>query len=261
MRDSNGRLFGLRVLVLRPRAQAAGLLRRLRAAGARARALPAIEIRPAPERPLRRAAREAAAGGFDWIVLTSANGVAAWRGALRAEGIPARLIRGPRIAAVGSATASALRSMGLRVHLVPRPRTGAALLSALRRRLSRAAGPRILLLQADIAPGELARGLARAGARVRSIDAYRTVRPRALGPGLRRELARGVAWALLSSASCARGLAGSIGRAGRSRFPCVSIGPATTRAAREAGLRVEAEAEEPSDAGLVAALRRAVTGK
>mgnify|MGYP001166124383 CR=1 FL=1 len=74
-------LFGRRVLVTRPRDQAAELVDRLTALGAEAIASPLIHVTPPDDwEPLRTAA--AAANTYDWIVFTSANAVASFMKAL-----------------------------------------------------------------------------------------------------------------------------------------------------------------------------------
>ncbi len=90
-------LFGKRVLVTRPREQAAELVERLEAMGAEAIEAPMIRILPPDDyAPLDEAC--ARAGAFDWIVFTSANAVDAFMERLR--GRPARRARARRRQAV-----------------------------------------------------------------------------------------------------------------------------------------------------------------
>lgn len=254
-------LSGRTVVVTRPRAQAGPLARALRRLGARVVLAPVLRFRSAGRRALAAAARRAAAGGYDWIFFTSANGVAAWRPhwrkVARRRGAPCR------VAAIGRATATALARMGWRAALVPSPYTTAALLSAWKRvARSRAArhGSRVLLLQADIAPPHLARGIAACGASVTRVDAYRTVGARRLPRRAAAQLAAGaVDWIVFTSASTAAHAAAALRAVGVKprRVAAVSIGPVTTRAARRAGFRVAAEARLQTVAGLVAALATA----
>ena len=95
---------------------------------------------------------------YDWVVVTSANGVRALLGALG----DLRALAGVRIAAIGPATADALRAYGLRADLVPKAFTSTAILAAMTEQ--GIAGQRLLLLRADIAPSDLVDGLRQAGA-------------------------------------------------------------------------------------------------
>ena len=97
-------LQGQRILVTRPKAQAAELVDALAALGAQVLEAPAIVIEPLDD----YAEVDDALGkieSFDWLVLTSFNGVDALAGRLRALGMDGRLLSGVKLAAVGPATA------------------------------------------------------------------------------------------------------------------------------------------------------------
>jgi uroporphyrinogen III methyltransferase/synthase len=113
-------LFGLRVLVTRPRAQAVEFARRLELLGAIPEMLPVIEVRPPSDwGPADAAIERLRTGGYDWLVLTSTNGVAAFMGRLRTLGFDARALSQARIAAIGTPTAEALADFHLSADLVP----------------------------------------------------------------------------------------------------------------------------------------------
>ncbi len=165
--------------------------------------------------------------GYDWVVVTSANGA---RELLRrAQGAM------PRLAAIGPATAEALGG----ADLVPAVATQEGLLAELPRPagsvlFAAAEGARLLLPEA-------------LGADVVILYRTREIRP--------DELPAADLY-VLTSASSARSLA-----VHGTGFPVVSIGPETSRAAREAGLDVRAEADEHSSAGLAAAVATLVEGE
>jgi uroporphyrinogen-III synthase len=97
-------LAGRRIVVTRPEARP--LADELERLGADVTIVPLIEIRPAEDRAaLEQAVRDLAS--YDWIVLTSVNGVAAGAGGLAGLSGPAR------VAAIGPVTAEAIRSHGL----------------------------------------------------------------------------------------------------------------------------------------------------
>jgi uroporphyrinogen-III synthase len=207
----------VRLIVTRPEGQEEPLVSRLDALGHDVVHCPLVRVEPLPG-PI------VDADGYDWLIVTSANAARELR--RRVLGTPRR------VAAVGPATAEALRAAGLNPDLVPRVSSQEGLLAELPRPPGRvlfagAEGARRLLvdeLGADFVP------------------LYRTIelRPRELPAG---DLV------VLASASAARAWA-ALGVA----LPAVSIGPQTTAAARAAGVEVVAEAVTHDVDGLVAAV-------
>lgn len=108
-------LAGLRVAVTRPAAQCESLRRQLEANGAHVIGFPVLAIEPVSD-PAPVRARAAGLCGFDIAIFVSANAVH--------HGVPIALAgrawpEGVRVAAVGAATARALRHAGVRVDLLP----------------------------------------------------------------------------------------------------------------------------------------------
>lgn len=250
-------LAGRRVVVTRARAQASELARRLEAMGAEVIEFPAIRVAP-PEDPAPLRAAAAAAGTFDWIVLTSANGVDAFFGALADAGRDARALARAKVCAVGPATAEALRARGILPDLVPPTFLGEAAARALVD-AGEAAGRRILLPRADIARRELPDALAAAGAEVVDVPAYRTVADGEGADALRARLDAGeVDWITFTAASTVRHFVERVGAPAGARL--ASIGPQTSAAAREHGLAVDVEADPHTIPALVDAVARAASG-
>jgi uroporphyrinogen III methyltransferase / synthase len=248
-------LFGRRVIVTRSRAQASDLVARLEELGAETVEAPTIRIEPPldPE-PLRAAARSLA--DYDWIVLTSTNGVEALFATLAAEGLDARALAGRRLAAIGPATAARLADFGIRADLVPETFTGAAVAEALAR-TGNLAGVRILLPRADIAPKELAVSLGNRGAVTSEVTAYRTVADFANRDTVAERLDRSeIDWITFTSSSTVRNFLDmlKIDRVRASGAALASIGPTTSAALREAGLEPTVEAAEYTIPGLVEAI-------
>ncbi len=234
-------------------------MRLLRGLGARVLALQAIEIRPGDRPGLARAARRTAAGTYDWIFLTSANGVRSARRILDAVRRMDPAVQ-PRLAAVGAATAETLRRAGLAADLVPAHFTSAAMLAAWKRKVLKSRGQRVLLLQPDLASEDLARGLAAAGADVERVSAYKTVRPSGLAKTAARVLARRRPdWVVLTSPSTAGNLAAALRGAGFSPqgLAAACIGPVTARAARRLGFAVKVRPAVSTVPALVQALAKA----
>lgn len=171
-------LFGQTVVVTRPAGQAGELAERLSELGAAVVEAPAVEILP----PADFAAVDAALrrlGEFDWIVLTSVNGVAAFARRCRELNLDARSFGSARVAAVGPATADALAAHFIRPDVVPETFTTEALAEALMA-AGDLAGREVLLARADIAGPQLPERLGAAGADVTDLAMYRTARPAAL---------------------------------------------------------------------------------
>ena len=109
---------GRRVLVTRPREQAADLVDRLAALGADTVEAPVIRIAPPEDRgPLLQAATTPDA--YDWIVFTSVNAIDAFMKALYEGGRDIRALNGPRLCTVGPGTAERLAEYRVRVELIP----------------------------------------------------------------------------------------------------------------------------------------------
>jgi uroporphyrinogen III methyltransferase / synthase len=164
-------LHGRRVLVTRPRAQAARLAGLLESYGADTVTLPAIEILP-PESwiPLDEAIR--ALSRFRWIIFTSANGVAAFHERLARAALDARNLSGLQFAAIGPETANALRRAGITPDVVPAEYRAEGLVDALGSLAQQ--GDAVLLVRAAEARNVLPRALQARGVDVTVVPAYRT---------------------------------------------------------------------------------------
>lgn len=248
-------LSGLRVLVTRTREQASELSGVLRELGAETVEAPAIRIAPPRSAaPMRRAVAGLAGGRYDWVVVTSANGAGALARALREARRDARALGGVRVAAVGAGTAEALAQAGVRADLVP----GVFTTEAVGRAFPRGAG-RVLLVRADKAEPGLEEALRAKGWRTERVTAYRILGAGRMTPGLRRDVREGRIDVLtFASGGTVRAFARLLGARPHRRTKVVCIGPVTAKAAREAGLRVDAVAREHTIAGLAAAVVEAV---
>jgi uroporphyrinogen III methyltransferase / synthase len=201
---------------------AAPLAQSLTAAGLEVETCPLVAVEAVDGPPLRLE-------GYDWLLLTSRNGV---------EALFARL-EGPlpRVAVVGPGTAEALREHGVEPDLVAGVSTQEGLVAA----LPQPAG-RVLFAGAEDARDLPAREL---GADV--VVLYRTRE-------LRPERFPDADLVVLASASAARSFA-----ALRVDVPVVSIGPVTSSEAAALGLRVVAEAPTHDREGLVEAVKLAAS--
>lgn len=248
----------MRIAVTRPAAQAEEFLQGLRALGAEAVSLPTIRIQePADPEPLRRAVEGLA--GFDWIVFTSANGVARFWHELEAAGTAGRWPPRLRAAAIGPATAEALRAVGVEAEMVPDEYVAEAVADALARAYD-LAGQKILLPRAAEARKVLPMRLRAAGATVEEVVAYETAPDPEGIAGLRAALDRGeLEMVTFTSASTVRQFVTRAGADMGSARVAV-IGPITAAAARSAGLQVDVEAKDYTVEGMLTAIREFFAG-
>jgi uroporphyrinogen III methyltransferase / synthase len=166
-------LFGKRVLVTRPREQAADLVERLESMGAEAIEAPMIRILPPEDDgPMDEAC--ARAGEFDWIVFSSANAVDAFLDRLLAGPWDLRALGGVKFCVVGPATAERLVRRGLKVDLTPSEFSAEAVVRTMSDTMH-LAGTKVLLPHADIGRELIADQLRKQGADVSEVLAYRTV--------------------------------------------------------------------------------------
>ena len=169
-----GRLAGLGVVLTRPRRDGERLARELEAEGARAFVFPAIEIVPLAPTPARDAALDALEGAA-LAIFVSANAVEQGLAAVAARRPwPA----GPRIAAIGEATAQALRNSGFADVISPRDRHDSDALLALAP-LQAVRGEAIIVFRGEGGRERLKDVLEARGARVLYAECYRRVRPAA----------------------------------------------------------------------------------
>jgi uroporphyrinogen III methyltransferase / synthase len=166
-------LFGKRVLVTRPREQAADLVERLESMGAEAIEAPMIRILPPEdEAPLNDAC--ARAGEFDWIVFSSANAVDVFLDHLLDGPWDLRILNGVKLCVVGPGTGERLTRRGLKVDLMPSEHRAEAVVRAMAE-AGGVAGSKVLLPHADIGREHIADELRKQGADVTEVIAYRTV--------------------------------------------------------------------------------------
>jgi len=231
-------LDGRRIVVTRPPERSDVLAGELGLLGATTLVVPLVRIEPLEDKTALAAALDDLRR-YDWVVFTSANGVAAVRGL-------AGNLREAKVAAVGPATAAALRTLGVEPFFVPERFTADEIVVGLEPLRS----VRILLPQADIADPGLAEELQRRGAIVDAIPAYRTVEVERTASELAELRAADVV--VLASGSAARSLAAHGGAGDGTLLVC--IGPKTADVAREVGLSVGLVADEATADGIIHAL-------
>jgi uroporphyrinogen-III synthase len=253
-------LSGLRILVGRARHQASALSAGLRDLGAQVIEIPFIEIRkPRSYKSLDTALRNL--NQYDWLILTSVNGVEALWARMRKLRLTARRLQHLKIAAIGPATKQAIVKRGLKVDIVPAEYVAESVVESLR---SRVKGKRVLLARAKVARDVIPRELRQLAAYVEVVEAYETVVPLSSRVRLRavlKDSKRRPDVITFTSSSTARNFVALLERGrGRPRHSgldgirLASIGPITSSTLRELGLPVDIEAEEYTIPGLIRAI-------
>ncbi len=249
-------LLGVRVLVGRARHQAGALSSSLRKLGATVLEIPFIKIRkPGSYRPLDAALRGLT--DYDWLILTSVNGVDAVWERMKKLGFTKRAFSHLKIAAIGPATKKAIEKRGLNVDVVPPEYIAESVVESLREQI---AGKRVLLARAKVARDVIPTELRKLGARIDVVEAYETVVPASSRNRLRALMKNSKQRPhviTFTSSSSVRNfvtlIAGRNVRAVRD-IQMASIGPVTSATLRELGLSVDIEAKEFTIPGLVEAI-------
>ncbi|MFP4145419.1 MAG: uroporphyrinogen-III C-methyltransferase [Phycisphaeraceae bacterium] len=249
-------LFGKTVIITRTRQQASVLRRQLEQHGAEVIETPTIELVP-PNHwdEMDQALRDIPS--YDWLVLTSVNGVAAVEERLEALGVDSRHFSGVKIAAIGDATAEALKKrLNIEADLVPTRYVAESLAGELIQGEA-ITGKRCLLLRADIARPALPRLLEEAGAEVTEVTAYRTrLAGRLPEDALEALRDQRVDWVTFTSSSTAENLVTLLKDEADllKHVRIASIGPITSETVRKLGYEVAVEADVSNIDGLVDAL-------
>ena len=268
-------LKGIRVLVGRAKHQAGALSTELRKQGAEVLEIPFIEIRkPKSFKPLDAALKTI--NTYDWLILTSVNGVEAMWDRMKQKRVGPDFSRavkvsktgsalaagGPllRIAAIGPATKKAIEQRGVKVDVVPKEYVAESVVKSLKRKVR---GKRVLLVRAKVARDVIPNELRKAGAHVDVVEAYETVVPNSSRTRLRVALnnpKKRPHVVTFTSSSTVRNfvdLTGAKDKRSRKEFAGIhmaSIGPVTSSTLRELGLPVDIAAKEFTIPGLIQAI-------
>jgi uroporphyrinogen-III synthase len=254
--NANHPLAGTRILVGRARHQAGSLSSSLRSLGASVIEIPFIEIRkPKSYTPLDEALKSIE--NYDWLILTSANGVEAMWDRIRRLRITRRKLQHLQIAAIGPATKKAIVKHGLKVKMVPEEYVAESVVKGLRDKVN---GKRVILIRAKVARDVIPEELRAAGAHVDVVEAYETVIPEKSRARLRtvmKNSARRPHVVTFTSSSTARNFAKLLGNVKSTTLRGIqlaSIGPVTSATLRELQMPAALEAREFTMGGLIRAI-------
>ena len=250
-RDPRLPLAGRTIVVTRSRAQASELGALLKDRGATVVYSPVIRFAPPLDpHPFQRAVRQLSS--YDWLVVTSANGVSALMSELALQGGDPAMLQRLRIACVGPATAEALAATGVRPQLMPDEFKGTEIASAL---LSQVQGDvHVLLVRAEGADPELPRLLRERLRRVDDVIAYRSVPDLENVDQVKRLLETDAVDAItFTSPSIVTYFVRAVGTLPK-RIVLAAIGPVTATRMQELNLKTAVVAREHTALGLVDAI-------
>jgi uroporphyrinogen-III synthase len=222
--------------------------------------VPAIKIEAAPDRYLRDIILRFP--DFNWLILTSVNGVQALFDHLYRNGMDARRLSGVSICAIGSATDQCLRQHGVMADLVPPQYTSQGILHSLKERGIE--GQRILLLRSQLANPDLPQGLLRLGAQVEEVVIYKVLPVSTVNEEIKRlMMEEKIDVITFTSPSTIKGLmalvGGDVAILNKALVAC--LGPVTVDYANKVGLKVDVMAKKHTMEGLVEALVERYGGK
>lgn len=249
-------IAGKTVLVTRAAGQLSEFSQMLRSRGARVLEMPTLEIVPPTswqdlDRQIDRLS------DFDWLILTSANGVDSFFARLHQAGKDSRALAGIKIAVVGQKTAQSLQQQGITPDFIPADFVADALVSSF------PISPtdlNILFPRVETGGREvLVQEFTNLGAKVIEVPAYQSQCPAAIDPrillALQQQQIDIITFASSKTVKHFCQLIGTSLPSGWQERVCIaSIGPQTSATCRDLLGKVDIEATEYTLPGLVAAL-------
>lgn len=203
---------------------------------------------------------------YDWLVLTSGNGVNFFFGRLFEKGRDIRDLKGIKICAVGTKTEAAINRFGINVDLVPEEFNAEGLIDAFvseHRAQStehRLKGLKLLLPRAETAREIFPQRVRELGGEIDVVTAYRTVKPEIHGKRIKRFLKEGkITVATFTSAATFNNFLEIAGEDSYSLLKDVAIaaiGPVTAKAIEKAGLQVNIMPREATIEAMVREITR-----
>jgi uroporphyrinogen-III synthase len=253
-------LSGWRILTTRASKQSGGLAAPLREMGAEVIEIPTIEIKPPSSFKALDAALKNIAK-YDWLILTSVNGVEALFARLKKLRIAPEKLAHLQVAAIGPATQREIEEQGLKVAVTPDRYVAEAVVDALK---DKTKGKRVLLVRAKVARDVLPTELRKSGAKVDVSEAYETHVPKGAKAKLNRLFSNDssrpdiVTFTSSSTATNFLSLLEKDHWHGLREIWLASIGPVTSDTLRQAGFKPNIEALEYTMEGLALAIAKHV---
>ncbi len=245
------RLLGERIVITRARSQADKLAKLFEAEGAQVIEFETIEIEYSGD-------AFTADGAYDWVIVTSANGVIGLARNLAASKRKVTDLRPARFFAIGPATAEQLRREGVQADTIPDDFVGEGGVAALKAAVPSWLGLRVLVARGNLARPLLAESLRAWGAAVDERTVYTTSAPKIPENRIAALIAAEPHWVTFTSGSTAVNFAAILGVKRLEELgdtaAFASIGPQTSESCRGARIPVAVEAQRHDSEGLVEAI-------
>jgi uroporphyrinogen III methyltransferase / synthase len=245
-------LLGRTVVVTRTGPRAQGLLDRLHRAGAETISVSLTEQTDPADGGAELRAAAMNVGNFRWVIFTSVNAVIRFMAEIR----DARAFGKAFVAAIGPATADALRRAGVEPDLEPTDHRAGGLLAVFPHGDADSPGNHVLFPCAGQAPQTIPDGLAAKGWQVRRVETYRTVPLPPPSRTIREHMARADAVIFTASSSAESYAALVAPDSSPLGVPplVICIGPTTAESARGLGMTGVVEAEDATAEGIATAV-------
>ncbi len=210
---------------------------------------------------------------YDWITLTSGNGVKFFFQRLFERERDIRDLKGIKICAVGSKTASAIKKFGIKVDLIPKEFNAEGLIEVFVQSTDsrtqtpdkKLRGLKILLPRAEVAREVFPDEVRKLGGEIDVPPVYRTIKPEIHGKRLQRFLKEGkISIATFTSAATFNNFLDITGKNASSLLKDVMIaviGPVTAEAVVKAGLKVSIMPKEATIDAMVQEIIKCVARK
>lgn len=193
-----------------------------------------------------------------WLVFSGSDAVAIFWEKLLGSGRDARALGSQKIVAIGAPAVRALLEHGIAVDVTPARFDAGSVTDALTAR-DDVADKKVLLVTSEDVDARFVAALEEVGASVQVITTSRTVADEMgllrWSESMRRRPPDAVAF---TSPRSVRGFVNAVGDELASGWSSFSIGGATSAELRDAGVEITAEAEEPTLASVVEAIRQAL---
>ena len=245
----NRPLGGQTIIVTRAREQASSLVSGLRERGARVIQCPTIRVEDYDYDLYEHTLQYFHL--FNWVVFTSVNGVEKF---WEKEDCDGRLFVNAQIAAIGPATAQALKNHGLIADFIPKSSISESVAEELIGRSQKDA--HFLIIRALESREVIENKLREAGHEVEVLPVYRTVPDNSQADLAKSEIEAGrVQWITFTSSSTVQNFVDAIGAefivTHREKFRVACIGPITAKTAEQLNIKPDAVAENASVEALV----------
>lgn len=252
----NKPLFGKKVLVTASRPMAKKLGALLEEEGAEPILFSLVITHRRTDENFIKAMREI--DEYTWIVLTSANGVEAFFDSLKEQKIDIRKFAHIKFAVIGDGTARALEAKGIYCDYIPTTYSSKDMADCMIPLLTKE--DKVLLLRAKEASRELPKALEENKISYEAVSLYETKYDERKGEELNRIL-KDMDYVTFASSSAVKAFTSMVSEENKNCCAHISIGPVTSKTAKELGVTIDKTASTYTAQGIVDVLLAEVNNR